>query len=332
MVVLSRILTWTLFLVLTLAPMLAHAAPTQSDKDKARALIIQGRQHLDAGEPARALPLLKEAHDIMHVPTTALDLMRAYGDLNKLAEARAVGEEAQHMPVLPNEPEAYRDAREQVKQANEALDTQIPLLELTITGAPLDKVQVTVDRRVVPPGEIDKPIRINPGESPINVFAPNCGSFEATQKADSGLDRRYKLKVHLSCQEPPPKPEPPVIAVKPEPPKADNRMLVAGFISGAAFVAAGTGLTIAAKSANEQAIDAASPGCVDQCRRIYDAQYPRSTVLTASAIPAFAVGGGLVVTTLVYWGMKRSTSETPKTNVSAMIAPGIQGVLVQGMW
>lgn len=337
MVFLARIIACALVLALPLVAQ-AETAPSQADKDKARALIIQGRQHLDAGEPERALPLLKEAHDIMHVPTTALDLMRVYGDLNKLVEARGVGEEAERMPVLPNEPGAYREARVKIKEALEALDSQIPLLDLAISGAPIDKVRVHVEGREVPTDNIDKPIRMNPGEQPIEVTAPNCGRFVTTQKAESGLDRRYKVQVDLSCHEPVVSPEvekkPVMVAPMPQPPQADKRLIGAGFASAAVFVGAGVGLSIAAKNANDRAVEAAGVGCVDQaaCRKTYSDQYGRSTTLTGLAIPAFVVSGGLVLTTSIYWVLNRSTSETPKTKVSAMVTPGMQGVMVQGPW
>lgn len=336
MAVFFRIVVCGLVLAFSLASVVVDAAPTQSDKDKARALIILGRKYLEAGEPERALPLFKEAHGIMHVPTTAFDMMRAYGDLNKLVEARAMGEEVEKMPVDPNENEAYREAREQVKAAMEALDTRIPLLKLSISGAPISTVRVKIEDNSVPPEEIDKPIRINPGEQRIEVSAPNCGTFKAVQKAESGVDRHYEVEVNLSCHAAPAPPPPPLPSpVRTESSKLDKRWVAAGFATSGAFLAAGTVLTVLAKNANDAAIDAAmGHNCAYHCEEIYDQQYTRSTALAAWSIPAFVVGGGLTVATVVYLVRGRSVTEKPgsKANISAMITPDLQGVVVHGAW
>src|SRR5262245_1107365 len=83
-----------------LSPAAALAAePSAADRETARTLVIDGRKKFGAGDYEGARKAFQAAHEIMGVPTTALDLAKALEKLGKLVEARTVALEVARMPA-----------------------------------------------------------------------------------------------------------------------------------------------------------------------------------------------------------------------------------------
>src|SRR4051812_23193868 len=79
-----------LLLTLALSGLVPRPALAQSSADKAaaRQFVIDGREKRDKGDYQGALQNFKAAHDIMHVPTTGLDLAKTQVLLNHLLEGQ----------------------------------------------------------------------------------------------------------------------------------------------------------------------------------------------------------------------------------------------------
>ena len=90
-------------------PLAAHAAePSASDRDTARALVIDGRAKLAAKDHEGAYKAFKAAHAIMGVPTTGLDLAKAEEALGLLVEARTTALDVTRMAPSRRSPRHTR--------------------------------------------------------------------------------------------------------------------------------------------------------------------------------------------------------------------------------
>jgi hypothetical protein len=299
----------------------AHAQPTQAEKDRARALFKEGHEKLQAGEPARALPLLKEAHDIMHVPTTGYDLMQAYAELDKLVDARAIGEEIQRQPKVPDEPEAFAEARTNIDKAIKVLDGLIPTITVHIQGPPRELVRVTIDGKPLTTEQIEKPYRVNRGNHRIVTTAEGYDRKEVPVPIDTPTARNYDVDVSLRLV-------PPVLPAKP--PTADPRWVAAGIATTAAFGLVSLGTSIGAAVTYESAVDAYNrKGCGSDCEKIYAQEAPRLQALsytwTLTGVATLIIG----MRTLTYARPKK-VAATAQDKVSMTIVPPMGGVFVRG--
>src|SRR5579884_1405121 len=82
----------------------ARADPTAADRETARALMDDGRALREKNDLRGALQRFKAADDIMHVPTTALEVARTQIPLGLLVEARDTIARIRLMPAKPGEP------------------------------------------------------------------------------------------------------------------------------------------------------------------------------------------------------------------------------------
>src|SRR6186997_3170568 len=112
----------------------ARAQASAADRETARALVIEGRAKLDAGDFAGAFKALQGAHAIMGVPTTGLDLAKAHLALGHLVEARVTALEASRLPVLPGEAPAFAKARAAAAALATELAPRIPSVTITVAG------------------------------------------------------------------------------------------------------------------------------------------------------------------------------------------------------
>src|SRR5271155_3196834 len=87
----------------------AHAQPTAADRETARTLLQQGREPRERGNQAEALKRFKGAYEIMHVPTTALELARAQVALGRLVEARDTIAAIRQIPERPGDPAPFKE-------------------------------------------------------------------------------------------------------------------------------------------------------------------------------------------------------------------------------
>ena len=88
----------TCAVVTTWAP-LASAEPTAADRETARSLMQEARDLRDKGHVQDALKRFKAADDIMHVPTTGLEVARTQASMGMLVEARDTVANIRKLPV-----------------------------------------------------------------------------------------------------------------------------------------------------------------------------------------------------------------------------------------
>jgi PEGA domain len=159
-----------------LAAACAHStaawAESAEDRESARQFLDRGDEQVEKGDLEGALASYRAAHELMHVPTTGLEVARLLVKLGKLVEARDVALEVVRMPTGPKESRAFKVARTAAETMARELAAQIPSLriELTPPGA-ADETTLEIDQRTVPLSALDLGYSLNPGAHRIRISA-----------------------------------------------------------------------------------------------------------------------------------------------------------------
>jgi hypothetical protein len=199
-------------LALALIASSARADPTDADRENARVLMDRGDALIEEQKFGEALDSYRQAHAIMRVPTTGIEIARTLTKLGRIAEAKRVAGEIAAMPVTDNEPGPFAEARTEARSLFEELIVRIPLLTIL---AP-DAERVTVDGVEVPTSKLGQPIELEPGKHLVVATRAR-----KTASRDVMLTERDRKNVTLSFDAPaPPEPAP---AVRPVEPKAEAR-------------------------------------------------------------------------------------------------------------
>jgi hypothetical protein len=193
---------------LCLAAGVAHAEPTSADREQARALMQEGRDLRDKGHGQDALKRFKAADDIMHVPTTALEVARTQASLGMFIEARDTIAAIRKLPVGPSDPAPFTDARNKAEELDNQLENKIPSITIVVSGgAEGETPSITVDGISVPSAAMGLPRRVNSGRHMISVRTPS-GHGEQTVDVHEGDKKEVQIALSGSTTEPGPAPEP----------------------------------------------------------------------------------------------------------------------------
>lgn len=177
---------------------LAYADPTPAERETARTLLLSGREKRKKGQNKEALADFEKAHAIMHVPTTGLDLGKTQQALGLLVEARATFLESARYPVQPNEPVAFKNARDEAKTLAEQIAPKLATLTVTVR----DGAKVKIDDSEISASSVNTPLKVNPGHH--QVVASNSADQKSAQ-VDLGEGETKSLELQLA-PEPAPKP------------------------------------------------------------------------------------------------------------------------------
>ncbi|HEX4448937.1 MAG TPA: hypothetical protein VH044_19485, partial [Polyangiaceae bacterium] len=82
----------------------AGAQPSAADRETARSMMQEGRDLREKGDLKGALQRFKAADDIMHVPTTSLEVARTQVSLGLLVEALDTIANIHKVPPAADEP------------------------------------------------------------------------------------------------------------------------------------------------------------------------------------------------------------------------------------
>lgn len=306
-----------------------RAQPTQAQVDEARAFLKEGRDQLQAGQFARAVPLLEKAHQIMHVPQTGFDLMQAYAGVDKLVEAREIGEEIQSLPVKQNEPAAATEARAKVVEGIGVLDRMIPTILLRVAGPPISLVKACVDERSLTTAQMEKPYRVNVGSHRIVVTAEGYYEKEILLPIESQEAKEYPIDITLRPLVPPSPPPPRPLS--PVAPQKTNRYLVAGLVTTGTLAAGTIGTGIAAAITYQKTLEAYHRDvCAGDCDADVARRAPVLKGLMISTTVLSAATLGMCITTLLIY--RNSASSERRTGVSLAVTPMPGAVILHGRW
>jgi hypothetical protein len=218
----------------------ALAQPTELDRARARALMDDGDRRVVERDHQGALRAYREAHEIMGVPTTGIEVARTLAALGKLREARDVAVAVTRIPARPGEPRVFGEARRAADELARGLAARIPSLTLEIRGVQsVSEVRVLLDDAPLEPHAIGRPQELDPGQHTVVVSAPGY----AEQRLRSSLSEGEQETLEVTLIAVRPRTDVLTVTAPPAPPldsDGDTSPLVfIGFGAGAAGVLVG---------------------------------------------------------------------------------------------
>jgi hypothetical protein len=160
----------------------ASAAPTAADRETARSMMQEGRDLRDKGDLQGALQRFKAADDIMHVPTTSLEVARTQVALGLLVEARDTIAAIHKTSGQADDPTPFKDARVKADELDAQLEGRIPTLTISVSGgAEGDSPAITVDGVSLPSSAAALPRKVDPGH---HVVTAKAASGQAKEELD----------------------------------------------------------------------------------------------------------------------------------------------------
>jgi hypothetical protein len=206
----------------------AHAEPTSADREQARSLMQEGRDLRDKGHAQDALKRFKAADEIMHVPTTGLEVARTQASLGMFMEARDTIAAIRKLPTGPSDPAPFMDARNKAEELDNQLEAKIPSITITVTGgAEGETPSITVDGVSVPSAAMGLPRRVNSGKHMISARTPS-GHGEQTVEVHEGDRKEVQIALtggaapEPAATEPEPGQTPKETPVEPSGPKSHS--------------------------------------------------------------------------------------------------------------
>jgi hypothetical protein len=193
----------------------ARADPTAADRETARSLMQQGRELRQGGDLREALKRFKAADDIMHVPTTGLEVARAQIALGQLVEARDTIAAIRQWQDKASDPAPFKEARVKALELDAALNGRVPSLTVAVKGAAENETAtVTIDGVALPDKATGLPRSVDPGHHVVVAKTP---SAEGKLEIDIAEGEQKKVEVALvgtaapvqEPETPPPAPEAP---------------------------------------------------------------------------------------------------------------------------
>jgi hypothetical protein len=253
--------------------------PSDADRASARALMQQGYDHLEGGDPRGAAESFRAADALVHVPTTAFALARAEAARGKLIEANEALVRLDNLPLAANESADFATARREGKRLRAELERRIPVIRIVVSGPVDAPLTVAVDDEPIPAGALTGPRLLNPG--PHTVTATS-GARTKTTKVDVAERSAEVVRIAFDAD-----------ATIPLPPSPPRPLLgtPAWITIGVGVAAVGTGAVTGALalSAKSSAIQA---GCVDGgCPPAAQPDAHRAVAFGNASTAAFSIAG-----------------------------------------
>jgi hypothetical protein len=336
-IVLSKIVLW-LLLCTFWAP--AIRAQTEEERKSARDLMDQGDERVEQKDYAAALTLYRAAHDIMHVPTTGIEVARALVSLGKLVEGREAALDVLRLPETTNEPKPFAIARVAADQLVRDLTQEIPTLRVVL-GPPgaVPQASLRIDG-VSCPHALNVPYALNPDTHLVQVSAPGFQPIEL--RVVLARSERESLRIDLQPQAAPPAPPRPVPRLEshpvPQPPLAAEPAEPAPkrsptWVTWTGLGLVGSGLvtgTVAGIIALDR-VEAARRYCNgNQCPPA--ARPDREAAINAGIVSnvGWAVAGAGAVVTVASWLLQKPkasrAAEAPRSSI--VLVPGPRSAVV----
>jgi hypothetical protein len=330
-----RALTAAWVLAAMLVPTAALADPTSADRETARTLMQQGRDLRDKGDLKEALKRFKGADEIMHVPTTALEVARTQVALGLLVEARDSIATIRHNQAKPGEPTPFRDARGKADELDASLSGRIPSLTITLKGTPDGEAPViSVDGAPIPAAAAGLSRMVDPGHHVVVAKSPHA---EGQQEIDVRVGEQKAVEVTLAVTaEKAPAPAPPTDAAADTPAptwRSHGPTVLTWAGIGLAGVGAVVGTVAGVLSMSKKATlqsQCNNDICGPSQYADYDTANTTANISTIAFIAAGVGAGVAVVTLLIGHEEVNVPASTPPSEGGLVVRPWI-GVGIGGV-
>ena len=313
----------------------AHAEPSAADRETARTLMQQGRELRAKGELKEALKRFQAADEIMHVPSTGLEVARSQVAIGQLVEARDTIAAIRRMPPKPNEPTPFKEAREKAEELDTSLNGRVPALSISIKGgAPGESPTVSIDGEALPPGVLGLPRAVDPGH---HVIVARTAGAEAKEEVDVHEGDQKPVELTLVAVTTPGGAEehPAEGGAAPEAPASASRSHAPTLLTWTGVGVAGIGLiagtvggvmSLSKKSALQG--ECTNGICGPTSYADYDAANTYATISTIGFIAA-GVGGVVAAVTLLVGHREAGAAPSPPAagvKIEPSIGLGVAGV------
>jgi hypothetical protein len=340
----SRVRQASLFAAALVALFAAHVpfapiarAQSAEERASARALLSDADKRAAAGDYPGAVDAFTKAYAFIPAPTIKVGRAHALIGMGRLIEAQQDLLDAAHSEPRPGEPAVFAEARRKAAAEADALTPRLPALLLGITGAPADKVTLSVDGQVVAVQTLGAPRVVNPGTHSVRAEAEGYTPVEQVTTVHEGDQKTltFALSPEQPAPPPPPAATPPTAPPAPftspaptpmvmapayvEPP--NNTVSTLGWVGTGVFAGAGiiTGLV-----ALEQAGSVKSQCKGNVCPTSTESEASMSSTLgNVSTITFIAAGGCLLLGILTHHSAPTRTAAASSFDVE--IGPGSIG-------
>lgn len=178
-------------IAIALAATKSASAQTPAQRETARHLMDEGDKYFEQKRFELALRAYQSGHAIMHVPSTGIDVARAYEAMGKLLEAREAALAVTRMPGAESEPKPFADARREATQLADKLQSRIPTIRLTLPAeVEPSAVKVSIDYEEVPLADAKQ---VNPGRHTVRARAEGYSAFAKDVDVKEGGETVVKL-------------------------------------------------------------------------------------------------------------------------------------------
>ena len=313
----------------------AHADPSAADRETARTFMQQGRELRAKGDLKEALKRFQAADEIMHVPSTGLEVARSQVALNQLVEARDTIAAIRRMPPKPNEPAPFKEARAKAEELDASLNGRVPALSIAIKGAAAGETPtVSIDGEPLPAGVLGLPRAVDPGH---HVVVAKTASGEARQELDVREGEQKPVDLTLvATAAPPPTEGTSEAQAQPEAPPPTTTSHSPTFLTwaGVGVAAVGvitgtvTGLMSMSKKSALQS-ECKNDVCGPSSYSDYNAANTFAGVSTVGFVAA-GVGGVVAIVTIAIGHRAPGPATAPATGVSIMPSIGLGTAGVSG--
>lgn len=327
----SRIAAFSLLLVALSAPSSVAWAQNAQDRESARQLLDRGDAQLEQGDLEGALASYRAAHELMHVPTTGLEVARISAKLGKLVEARDVALEVIRMPAAAREAKPFKVARAAAEDLARELATQIPTLRLELTPeAAADQASLEIDERSVPPAALGLGYALNPGRHRVQIAATGYRPVAQDITLRPGETKTLRVKLVLAPTAKVQPPPPPEASPAPPPERSSTWPQWVGFSLGGAGLVAGTVAGILSLNRTRAAKEHCTGNlCTPEAEHDLNAAMTMANISNAGFGVA-VLGASIGLTSYLLSG---NTAQSTATTLHFAAGPGVATVRLQGtLW
>ena len=313
----------------------AHAEPTATEKETARGLMADGREKRDKNDLKGALKSFEAADSLMRVPSTGWEVARAQEQLGLLVEARDTALRVARIAQTPNEPSAFKEARDKATALGDSLEARIPAVRITVKGAVEGATtSVTIDSVAVPSAALSTAFKVNPGH---HVIAAKTDTASGKQEIDLAEKETKDVAIVLAAAGPATQdtPESPFAndtkpsdtppAVVPESHKMRTLAFIGFGVAGAGVIA-GTITGLLSMSSTSSAQNGCRNNlCPPATYSDLDSAHQMATISTVSFIVA-GVGAGVGVVALIIGDKPSAPTPTTGRTFTPWIGLGSAGL------
>lgn len=174
----------------------SSAEPAPADRETVRSLLAEGDRLAAAKDLAGALKAYTGAAAIMPVPTTIIEIGHTEEALGHLLEAREAYLRVMRLPVAPNEPAPFSNARARASEDNARVAAKIPSVRVTVSNAPPNTAPVVrIDGVPIPAEAATLPRKVNPGRH--EIVASLEGFDDGRAEVDVPLEREVPVSIAI---------------------------------------------------------------------------------------------------------------------------------------